>query len=294
MVRTMLFVVLGVSGGLALATLFQGNTMERLEPPDALSVGQQSSPAVVSRTLEERLNLLEAVLQKEIAYRTTLQEELAALNEELADLREQGPQRRGRSGERIGEQTEAIDPEETPASFSGRFSSARNGDPTERRLGQLTQAGFSPDEAQRIARRESELRMQALNEQYEASRQGQSFDRAANWSAGLGQLRQELGDTDYERYLAATGQSTRITVRQVLASSPGEAAGLQPGDEIVGYGGERVFSNSDLNRLTLEGSPGQTVAVEVLRDGQPTQVFVPRGPIGITSGGGGPFGGRGR
>jgi hypothetical protein len=39
-----------------------------------------------------------------------------------------------------------------------------------------------------------------------------------------------------------------------------------------------------LNQLILDGSPGQTVVVDVLRDGQQIQVYVPRGPIGITSG----------
>ena len=107
--------------------------------------------------------------------------------------------------------------------------------------------------------RESELRMVALNEQYEANRQGEPFDRSANWSIGLGQLRQELGEADYERYLVATGQSISVPVRQVLASSPAEAAGLQRGDQIVGYAGERVFSLADLNRLTL-GEAGRARA----------------------------------
>jgi S1-C subfamily serine protease len=69
-----------------------------------------------------------------------------------------------------------------------------------------------------------------------------------------------------------------------MAGSAGQAAGLQPGDQVVSYGGERVFSTSDLNQLILDGAPGQTVVVDVLRDGQQIQVYVPRGPIGITGG----------
>jgi S1-C subfamily serine protease len=71
----------------------------------------------------------------------------------------------------------------------------------------------------------------------------------------------------------------------VLGSSPAEQAGLQPGDEVVAYAGKRVFDMSDLNGLTYEGTAGELVAVEVLRDGQPVQVYVPRGPIGIMGGG---------
>ena len=288
MVRTVLFVILGVSGGLALATLFQGRAIERLELPEARSTAEATGVSPSVGPLEDRLNLLEAALREEVAHRTVLQAEVAALNNELDALRE------GRTADRDRslEETNPAAPGEVRARFAERFSNARNGDPTQRRLGQLTQAGFSPDEAQRIMQRESELRMAALNEQYEANRQGEPFDRSANWSVGLAQLRQELGEADYERYLVATGQSTSVPVRQVLASSPAEVAGLQRGDQIVGYAGERVFSTADLNRLTLEGEPGETVAIDVIRDGQPTQVFVPRGPIGITGGRG--SGGRAR
>lgn len=280
MVRMVLLVILGVSGGLALATLFQGNTLERREIPDTPSARQTGGPMAGAGSLEERLSLLEATLQEEIASRVALQAELAALNEELAVLRERGPL----NGDRPGADGGPAVPEAVRARIAERFADARDGSSTERRLGQLTQAGFSADEAQRIVQREAELRMDALYAQHEASREGEPFDRFANWATdGLTQLRRELGDSAFERYLAATGQPTRIQVRQVLASSPGEAAGLQPGDAIVAYGGERVFSIIDLNRLTLDGDPGQTVAVDVIRDGQPTQIFVPRGPIGITS-----------
>ena len=75
------------------------------------------------------------------------------------------------------------------------------------------------------------------------------------------------------------------------AAVAAQAAGLQTGDEVIAYAGERVFNISDLNQLILEGAPGQTVVVDVLRDGQQIQVYVPRGPIGITGGRGGGMGG---
>jgi len=98
-------------------------------------------------------------------------------------------------------------------------------------------------------------------------------------------LRTELGDGDYERYRDALGLPAAIGIGSVLASSPAERAGLQSGDEIVSYGGQRVFDMDELNGLTIEGQPGETVAVDVLRDGQPIQLYLPRGPIGITGGG---------
>ncbi len=70
----------------------------------------------------------------------------------------------------------------------------------------------------------------------------------------------------------------------MLANSPAQNAGLEPGDQIIRYAGRRVFNTSDLNKRILEGERGQTVVMDVLRDSQQIQVYVPRGPIGITSG----------
>jgi S1-C subfamily serine protease len=59
---------------------------------------------------------------------------------------------------------------------------------------------------------------------------------------------------------------------------------LQPGDEIVRYDGTRVFNISDLNRQTMLGEPGESVVVDITRDGMPMQVVMPRGPIGVSTG----------
>lgn len=162
-----------------------------------------------------------------------------------------------------------------------RFSEA---DIERRRLERMLQAGLAPERAQWINRRTQELRMQALNEEYRAAREGTPLDSRA--MPGIDEiLRGELGDADYERYLEAQGRPTSVTVRDVLGSSPAEQAGLQAGDRVVGYDGRRVFDYRDLSRLTLEGNPGETVALDVIRDGQQIQLYVPRGPIGITGGG---------
>ena len=64
--------------------------------------------------------------------------------------------------------------------------------------------------------------MQALQEQYDARREG----RPPAGDIGLNTLRTELGEADYERYRTAMGQPTSVGVAAVLASSPGERAGL--------------------------------------------------------------------
>jgi S1-C subfamily serine protease len=76
-----------------------------------------------------------------------------------------------------------------------------------------------------------------------------------------------------------------VGVRDVLASSPAESSGLLPGDEIVAYDGKRVFDMRELNSLTLQGTAGESVVVDVRRGDQNVQLVMPRGPIGIFGGG---------
>ena len=67
-----------------------------------------------------------------------------------------------------------------------------------------------------------------------------------------------------------------------MDSSPGSQAGLQPGDQIVSYNGERIFNISELHELTLQGTVGENVIVEIERDGMRMQLSLPRGPVGIS------------
>lgn len=41
----------------------------------------------------------------------------------------------------------------------------------------------------------------------------------------------------------------------------------------------------DLHALMLAGTPGEIVAATVIRDGQPLELYVTRGPLGLVEGG---------
>jgi hypothetical protein len=152
----------------------------------------------------------------------------------------------------------------------------------EQRVEQLVEGGFTSQRAQWLLDRAEQLRMDSLQAVYDARREGRPADIAVADQLSL--LRAEIGDLEFEQYLGALGRDTAVGVGDVFASSPAEAAGLRSGDEIVSYGGERVFDMRDLNRLTYEGEAGQPVVVGILRDGQQMQVVLPRGPVGITAG----------
>lgn len=289
MLKIVLFLLLGASAGFVFATLLgdrPGLAPEvSYERPDT-SRGDRSTDELLP--LAERLDRLEAGLDVEIALRQSLQAELVAITEQMTNL-QAGDSERDRQDD---PRREVIDRAAIQERFATRFAN-RTDNGSNRRLNQLVEAGFSPDQAQHITERESELQLEALYAQYDAIRDGEPSGPLTNGFDPQDQLRQELGDASYERYLDATGQSTSIGVQRVMDGSPGQAAGLQTGDELIAYAGERVFNISDLNQLILEGAPGQPVVMDVLRDGQQIQLYVPRGPIGITSGrGGGMFGGR--
>jgi membrane-associated protease RseP (regulator of RpoE activity) len=280
MLKTLLLVVAGLVAGLAIAYFTQPSAPP-LDAPAAVATAARGAVGVGGSVVDvARLDTLEAALQSEVEQRAVLEARVAELAAELEVVRGRAPQ-----------------PGEGPAESAGGEPGAERGRPRfqrdvvalrddiqRRQVELLIAAGFAPDRAEWINRRTSELRMQQLQAQYDATREGRAFDPGTQL-AGERTLRSELGDTDYERYLKALDRPTSVAVQDVLASSPAERSGLKPGDEVVAYGGQRVFDMRELNALTLAGNAGESVVVEVRRDGQNLQLVMPRGPIGIFGGG---------
>jgi len=287
MLRTVLLVVAGLAAGLAAAYWLAGTT----SAVDAPRAGSTAAPT--PSELPARVTELERELKAETEQRAALEQRVGELGAQLDALNAAAPPQA--PGARAASSADAPNSQGATDSAAGQpgFGRRFRGPPTtDQRIEQLVSAGFSPDRAQWIEKRTSELVMQAMQAQY-AQRRGENVDPAL--LRGPDQtLRTELGDADYERYLTAQGRSTKVGVYNVLASSPAEKAGLQAGDQITSYGGQRVFDIRDLNDLTLQGAPGQPVTIEVQRDQQTVQLVIPRGPIGISGGfgGGAPGGGQ--
>jgi C-terminal processing protease CtpA/Prc len=234
------------------------------------------SRAAADDAAAARLSALEDAFAAEVEQRAALEARVAELAAELGALYQRPPQ-----ASPAPDQAAAVE----QVRARGRANGGASREEIERRtVEQLVAGGFAPDRAEWINRRTQELRMAALQAQYDATREGRSLEPGAALG-GERTLRTELGDAEYERYLTALDRPTSVPVRDVLASSPAERSGLKPGDQVVAYGGQRVFDMRDLNALTLEGTPGESVVVEVRRDGQNVQLVMPRGPIGILGGG---------
>ena len=120
-----------------------------------------------------------------------------------------------------------------------------------------------------------ELRNQAMREGW--LRTGRYWNELRELRMGL---REEIGDDAFDLMLYATGRSNRVIVTDVLRGSPGEQAGLQAGDVILSYAGQRIFKAPELQQATSSGRPGERVAMYVLRDGREERFFIPRGPVG--------------
>lgn len=279
MLRTLLLVIAGLVAGFAVAFWLAPGpaappaAMERSGAPVATTA---RGVAADSGAAAARLAALENALAEEVDERVALEARVAELAQQL-DALGAGPARSDGPAN-----VSAVGPD--PAQLRERLRRdpvARNDEAERRFAARLVAEGFAPDRAEWLMRRTEELRMQALQAQYDAQRGGRPVDAGAGEQA----LRTELGEADYERYLRAYGRPTTIPVRDVLASSPAERFGLMAGDEILAYAGKRVFDMRELNALTLEGTPGESVIVDVRRGGQSVQLVMPRGPLGITGGG---------
>ena len=149
-------------------------------------------------------------------------------------------------------------------------------------LDALIAAGLAEVDAERIIELENEARqkIQALFRDPETRSRQAARQIFSDYND---QIRQELGDFSYETYLDTAGRPTSVSVAEVADNSRGAIAGIQQGDEILRYGGERVFNIFDLQDAVRNGSEGETVLVELVRDNLVQVVTLPRGQIGITS-----------
>ena len=105
---------------------------------------------------------------------------------------------------------------------------------------------------------------------------------ASNGQAGNGERHGQLGlalsplSPDVRNQLDVPDGTQGAVVRQVRPGSPAEAAGLQPGDVIVGVGTHAVTSPSDTvnaMRTAMNGND-HALALRVIRNGQPVFVGV--------------------
>ena len=263
-------VLFGIAFGAAAALRFAGT-----EPSDDLShVNGPQSPSeqiIVSNPSElgpdqlaQMLESLTRTLNEEIDERRTLSQQLEQLQAEVEEIqanRRVGVE--GASSERVVS-LQAIEDRFTEMGFMWQDRESI------RHLEAVTRVRAV--ELNDLARREGWINSPRFSEEMEAL---STFDNP---------IRDELGDDGYDRYLFAKGRPNRVVVGSVMETSQAQNAGFKPGDVIERYDGERVYSNLHLVRLRSSGELGTPIIVEITRDGQPMQITIPRGPMGMGAG----------
>ncbi len=219
---------------------------------------------------DEIISTIYETLDLEVQERMRLEEELAELQSEVAAL-SQSLSRGSRP---------------TAAAEKARARERRRGVVDE---STLVSAGFNEVEASMIKRRLDEIELDQLFLRDTAIREGwmgsaRYRDEVRDLTARRNGLREELGPDGWDKYLYAVGRPNRVQVNSVLAGSPAYNAGLEAGDIILSYDGARVFNQGDVRNQTVGGAVGTMVAVDIERDGDRQQVYIPRGPLGVRLG----------
>jgi membrane-associated protease RseP (regulator of RpoE activity) len=218
---------------------------------------------------------LAAILEQEVEERQRLEQELEDLQAIVSRL-ETALQTAS-----TGLSEASAVPRQNPRRNGG----GRRGEGLQKRL---VEQGLDEERAAYIARRRDELALERMYLQDQAAREGwvntPRFSEA--WLAAQDRiaLENELNAQEFDLYLRSTGQANRVTINNVLQTSPAEQAGFQPGDRLVSYDGQQIYSGAQLRAATRSGNAGDVVIVTVERGGQQMQLSIPRGPLGVNLG----------
>jgi hypothetical protein len=282
------FVLGGASGALAVAGLARGVV-------DAPALSEAPSPASNATQASNAIQLVgsaASTAQEPAAGAGSPQPEVAALDPVLARLDEISAGWTRIEGEVAGLRRRVADLEQQLTAVQAKSATADTNGP--RRLGAtpdgqrtaMVKAGLAEAVAAEIIRRQGQQSLDRLNLRDVAAREGWlATDRYREELARIDEdsvdLRQELGDEVYDRYLFAAGDDNRVRVDGIIPGSVGEMAGLQPGDLIESYAGEPVLTFADLRDATSGGERGELVQVRVRRGEQVFDAWVARGPLGV-------------
>jgi len=156
-------------------------------------------------------------------------------------------------------------------------------------LDNLIRGGIDSSLAEDIVRRKNSIELKRLELQDRATRDKylntqRYFDELEEINKQDTSLREELGDEKYDEYLFTSKQNNRIRISSVMLGSAAEQAGVQKGDVVLSYDGNRMFIWQELKDATSEGQLGEYVSISIYRNGEIFSFSVPRGPLGMQLG----------
>ncbi len=283
---------LGVlTGALAVSVLRPPQRVAQVTPPvRAQPSATESAPARPARiepdresSIERKISQLEARIAEQSAVTNILQARLGELSARIGALSG------GASGELNGGEPGAGDVA-TVAPAAPAPPARETIDYSKSAMQRaLEAAGLDEDVAEAIKLRGDQLAMTEMYLRDQATREDwldtpRFHQEMAELEAQRTSIRDELGDDAFDRYLFALGRTNRVIVNDVMFDSVAENVGLETGDLIISYGEHRIFEPNELVAKTSEGTVGDGVTVEVMRNGKRFEIEVPRGPLGLRIG----------
>lgn len=269
-----LLVILGLAAGVGLVVGLaiddEPPAAVRVEPANTGTAPTPSPQVIVAPDDDMQANQIAALEQRllgEIDSRRELERRLEQMERRLAALAE------------TGGPVETITESETPERLA---APAERGwfDETA-----LLDSGMDAGLANELKVFFEQLELERLYLRDRSAREGWDRDRLGEEMRSLDdreqELRDRLGESAYDAYLYASGQTNRVAVTSVLDSAQAAQAGIQPGDLIIRYDSERIYNWRGLRTATTSGNFGDTVEIEVERDGENLQFYLTRGPLGI-------------
>lgn len=162
-----------------------------------------------------------------------------------------------------------------------------NGLDSDEQYESLVAAGVDRLVAEEFKKRSDQWALQRLELVDQATREGwrrseQFGERMTDLREERPDIRAELGDERYDRYLYESGEFNRVQVFSIIDGSAAQAAGMENGDIVLSYANQRMFTSRDLQQATSAGSRGELVPVNLLRNGESFTTDVPRGPLGVS------------
>jgi predicted metalloprotease with PDZ domain len=256
-------VMLGQQSSMSESVPVAEGQVEAADAGDDAASRDTAAPAAVLDLTE-----LQRTLQDEIRARRALEIKLDRLVRRVADM---GAEMEASAGTVVAEDAATNDSE---VAGRGWFDEQA-----------LIEGGMDSVQASQLKAYFEQLEMERLYLRDQAAREGWDRARLRDEFRQLDDkeesLRDQLGESAYDAYLYASGQSNRVAVTSVLASAPAGQAGIEAGDHILRYDNQRVYNWRDLRTATTSGEISDVVEVEVDRDGETLQFYLARGPLGI-------------
>ena len=234
-------------------------------------------------TLQQRVQKLEGALQESNRIQNELLELVDALHQKLeADTGATLDNSVSALGERPRQRNNTLNERDSRTERHQQYR--------EMQMQRLLDAGLSQNRAEFILDKQERFQYDYMRYSYEYRHlQDKSSERGTELKEQLEihsnprrLLEHELNKQEFELYLEANGERQEMRIDRVVSETPAASLGLQPGDKIISYNGERVFHMGDLRAQIYKVTPGKTVPLEVEREGGNREVlYVPSGPLGI-------------